>query len=199
MNSQKDISNAEKYAIISARKCCRFMPNARKMLSNWDAPYMQALVKAIGTQSKSTLAHWAVDYAQGILLPIWKKFDPQDTRPEGALDSARKWLSGEITLPEAKAQILLCHEAARESQRNPAAQAAARAIGQSASTIHSARHCIGLPLYGALAVAYDALGTKASWAELEVCAAEECARMLDALRAVSVENEPNPAKIDWKC
>ena len=175
------------------------MPNARKMLSNWDAPYIQALVKAIGTQSKSTLAHWAVDYAQGILLPIWKKFDPEDTRPEAALVAARRWLSGEIKLPEAKAQILLCHEAARESQRSPAAQAAARAIGQSASTIHSARHCIGLPLYGALAVAYDTLGTKASWAELEVFAAEECARMLDALRAVSVENEPNPARIDWKC
>lgn len=30
-------------------------------------------------------------------------------------------------------------------------------------------------------------------------AAEECRRMEAALRAVSVENEPNPAKIDWKC
>jgi len=79
------------------------------------------------------------------------------------------------------------------------ARAAARAIGQSASTIHSARHCIGLPLYGAVAVAYDALGTSASWSELEACAAEECERMLEALRAVSVDDEPNPAKIDWKC
>ena len=175
------------------------MPNARKMLNNWDAPYLQALVKAIETQSKPTLAHWAVDYAENVLLPIWKKHDPEDKRPEAALDAARKWLSGEIKLPEAKAQILLCHEAARESEKNPAAQAAARAIGQSASTIHSARHCIGLPLYGALAVAYDKLGTNASWEELEACAADECARMLDALRAVSVENEPNPAKIDWKC
>jgi hypothetical protein len=175
------------------------MPNFRKMLSDWDAPYMQALVKAIETQSKSTLAHWAVDYAHWVLLPIWKKYDPEDIRPEAALDSARKWLSGQIKLPEAKAKIILCHEAAREAQKSPAAQAAARAIGQSASTIHSARHCIGLALYGALAVAYDALGTKASWAELEACAAEECARMLDALRAVSVENETNPARIDWKC
>ncbi|MBN1892005.1 MAG: hypothetical protein JW780_04425 [Clostridiales bacterium] len=83
------------------------MPNARKMLSDWDAPYIQALVRLIETQSKSTLAHWSV--------------------------------------------------------------------------------------------AYDALGTKASWADPEVFAAEEGVRMLDALRAVSVENEPNPARIDWKC
>jgi hypothetical protein len=175
------------------------MPNARKMLSDWDAIYIQALVKAIETQSKSTLAHWAVDYAEKVLLPIWKKFDPEDIRPEAALNSARRWLSGQIKLPEAKVQILLCHAAAREAQTNPAAQAAARAIGQCASTIHSARHGIGLPLYGALAVAYDVLGTNVSWAELEACAADECARMLDALRAVSVENETNPAKIDWKC
>lgn len=103
------------------------MPNARKMLSNWEAPYIQDLVKAIETQSKSTLAHWAVDYAHWVLLPIWKKFDPEDTRPEDALNSARSWLSGQIKLPEAKAKILLCHEAAREAQKSPAAQAAARA------------------------------------------------------------------------
>lgn len=40
------------------------MKNAsRKMLSDWKAPYIQALMKLIETQSKSTLAHWAVDYA----------------------------------------------------------------------------------------------------------------------------------------
>ncbi|MDD4097120.1 MAG: hypothetical protein PHP22_12870 [Oscillospiraceae bacterium] len=103
------------------------MPNARKIISNRDAPYIRALVRLIETQSKSTLTHWAVDYAQWVLLPIWKKFDPEDIRPESALDSARRWLSGQIKLPEAKAKILLCHEAAREAQKSPAAQAAARA------------------------------------------------------------------------
>lgn len=71
-------------------------------------------------------------------------------------------------------------------------------ISQSASTIHSARHCIGLVLYGALAVAYDTLGTKAQWEQLEQCAADQCGHMLDALRAVAVENEQNPAKIQGK-
>ena len=91
-----------------------------------------------------------------------------------------------------------CHEA-RANDADPAAQAAARTIGQCAATIHSARHCIGLALYGALAVAYDDLGTKAPWAQLEQRAAEECGRMLAALRAVAVEDEPNPAKINWNC
>lgn len=175
------------------------MPKARKMLSDWDAPYIQLLVKLIETQSKATLARWAVDYAEQAILPLWRKYYPDDLRPQYALNAARQWLSGAIKLPRAKTAILECHAAAREAGADPVAQTAARAIGQSASTIHSARHCIGLALYGALAVAYDTQGTNATWQQLEQGAADECGRMLDSLRAVAVENEPNPAKIVWKC
>ena len=174
------------------------MPKTRKMLSDWDAPYIQAIVKLIETQSKTTLANWSVDYAGQRLLPIFEAGYPGDMRPRQALIAARAWLSETIKLPQAKAAILACHAAAREAETNPAAQAAARAIGQSASTIHSATHCIGLAAYGALAVAYDTLGTNVPWEKLERCAAGECERMLEALHAVAVENEPNPAKINWK-
>lgn len=171
----------------------------KKMLSDWNVPYIQSLVKLIETQSKTTLAYWAVDYSERVILPLWSKCYPDDLRPQNTLNAAREWLSGVIKLPQAKAEILACHAAARKADANPVAQAAARAIGQSASTIHSARHCIGLVLYGAIAVAYDTLGTNAPWDQLEQCSAGECGRMLNALSAVSVVNEPNPAKIDWKC
>lgn len=175
------------------------MAKTRKMLSDWRAPYIQSLMKLIETQSKATLANWAVDYSEQVLLPLWSKHYPDDLRPQNALNAARRWLSGEIKLPQAKAVILECHAAAREADGKPVAQAAARAIGQSASTIHSARHCIGLAFYGALAVAYDELGTDSPWEQIERFAAEECGRMEAALRDISVENEPNPAKINWKC
>lgn len=175
------------------------MPKTRKMLSDWEAPYIQSLMKLIETQSKATLAFWVVDYSERVILPLWRKYYPDDLRPQGALNAAREWLSGKIKLRQAKSAILECHAAARETDGTPVAQAAARAIGQCASTIHSARHCIGLAFYGALAVAYDQLGTNAPWGEIEQCAAEECEQMEAALRAVAVENEPNPAKIDWKC
>lgn len=171
----------------------------RKMLSNWEAPYIQSLVKLIETQSKATLAHWAVDYSEKVILPLWSKHRPEDSRPQKALEAAREWLSGTIKLPQAKGAILECHAAAREAEGNPVAQAAARTIGQCASTIHSARHCLGLPLYGALAVAYDRLGTDAPWGQIEQYAAEECARMEAVLRAVAVKDESNSAKISWKC
>lgn len=175
------------------------MLKTRKMLSDWNAPYIQSLVKLIETQSKPTLALWAIDYSEKVMLPLWLKYYPKDLRPLNALKVAREWLSGSIKLPQAKVFILESHAAARESEDNPVAQAAARAIGQSASTIHSASHCIGLALYGALAVAYDTLGIKAPWDQLEQSAAEECNRMLDALCAIAVEQEPFPAKINWKC
>ena len=175
------------------------MPKTRKMLNDWNALYIQALVKTIETQSKTTLANWCIDYSELRMLPIYESAYHDDFRPRQALNAARKWLSGEIKLPQAKAVILECHAAAREAETNPAAQASARAIGQSSSTIHSASHCIGLAFYGALAVAYDTFGINAPWEQLERCAADECGRMLDALHAVATENEPNPAKINWKC
>ena len=175
------------------------MPKTRKMLCDWKAPYIQSLMKLIETQSKATLAHWAIDYSEQVILPLWHKHYPGDQRPQNAISSAREWLTGAIKLTQAKPAILECHAAARQAEDNSIAQAAARAIGQSASTIHSARHCIGLALYGAIAVAYDILGTNAPWEQLEQCAADECGRMLNALRVVAAPNEQNPAKIDWKC
>lgn len=47
------------------------MAKARKMLSDLNAPYIQSLMRLIETQSKSTLAHWAVDYAELVILPLW--------------------------------------------------------------------------------------------------------------------------------
>ena len=167
------------------------MRKTRKMLIDLKAPYIQSLMKLTETQSKATLADWSITYAEKVILPIWNKYHPDDLCPQNALSSAREWLSGTIKLPQAKSAILECHAAAREVNANPVTQAAARAIGQCASTIHSARHCIGLALYGALAVAYDQLSTDAEWRQIERCAAGECGRMEAALRAVAVENEPD--------
>lgn len=175
------------------------MAKHKKMLSNYEASYIQTLMRAIETQSKTTLANWAIDYSEKELLPLYIKYFPEDIRAESALNAAKRWLKGEIKLPEAKKYILECHAAAREAEGNPVAQGIARAIGQSASTIHSARHCIGLAFYGALAVAYERFGVDATWAELEGCAAEECEKMLMTLKDISVYDEENPAKIVWHC
>lgn len=169
------------------------------MLSNWQAAPIEGLMRLIETQSKETLVNWAVDYAEKNLLPIYEMHYPQDERPRLALEYARKWINKEVKLPEAKKYILACHEAAKEAEENPAAQAAARAIGQASSSIHSATHSLGLALYGGLAVAYDQLGIDAPWSQQEAFALKECEKMLAALQAVAIENELNPVKVKWFC
>jgi len=170
------------------------MTKARKMLNDLQAPYIQSLMRLIESQSKDTLANWAITYAERVLLPLWKAQHPADLRPQEALSAARSWLAGSIKLPQAKAAILACHASARAAEGQPVAQAAARAIGQCASTIHSARHCIGLAFYGALAVAYDQLRTDAPWAQIEEAASAECGRMQADLQAMAATDEPLPAK-----
>lgn len=176
------------------------MPGYRKMLNDINAPSIQSLMRLIETQSKTTLAHWCIDYARGYILPVYEKAYLNDARCKNALDAADLWLDGKVKLPFVKNIILNeCHAAAREAEGSPAAQAAARACGQAAAAIHAPTHSLGLALYGALAVAYDTLGTEAGWDALAGVAAEECAKMEAALQAVAVEGEPNPAKIKWRC
>lgn len=176
------------------------MKKYRKMLSDINAPYLQSLMRLIETQSKITLANWAIDYAEAHMLPIYEKHCPGDNRPHQALEAARDWLAGKVKLPYVKNIILNeCHAAARELDNNPTAQAVARTCGQAAATIHASTHSLGLALYGALAIAYDKLGIDADWDALVNVAAVECAKMEAALLAVAIENEPNPAKINWNC
>jgi hypothetical protein len=65
-------------------------------------------------------------------------------------------------------------------------------------TIHVPAHCLGLAFYGAAALAYAQAGANESPEVYDTIAAEECAKMEAALRGIAVENEPNPAKTDWK-
>lgn len=157
------------------------MPKLKKILNNRDAIYLQPLVKLMEAQDKVTLVNWAICYSEQVMLQLWNKYYPEDLRPQNALKAAKAWLSGDIKLPEAKTRILECHSAARDVYLNPAAQAAARAIAQSASTIHCAGHCMGLPLYGALAVAYDEVGTDVSQDSIDELVALECERMFKSL------------------
>jgi hypothetical protein len=175
------------------------MAKLRKMLGEWQQPEIQSIVRLVETQSKTTIAKWCLDYAESFILPVYEKTFPEDLRPRNAINAAREWILGNIKLPAAKKFILECHAAARETEKNPSAQAAARAIGQSASCIHAATHCIGLTLYGAAAIAYDRVGTGETAEVYDKIACEEFIKMEAALRAIALENEPNPAKLNWNC
>lgn len=176
------------------------MKKLRKMLGKYDDEHIINLMKLIETQSKETIAKWCMDYAEEFILPIYEKYYPDDNRPKMALDASRDWFKGLKKLPEVKDIILnSCHQAAREADEKPAAQAAARTLGQAAACFHTPTHSLGLAFYGGAAVAYDKLGLDASEEEYNKVAYKEVIKMTEALKKVAVENEPNKAKIKWYC
>ena len=77
-------------------------------------------------------------------------------------------------------------------------QAAARATATACAVIQTPTNALGYLFYGAAAAAYSKAGTEdaSRWDDL---ARAELEQALEELRAVSVPDEPNPAKINWNC
>jgi hypothetical protein len=176
------------------------MPKLRKMLGNdMNAPYLVSLMSLIETQSKETIARWCVSYATEKILPIFEAEISDNIRPRKALETAVAFLDGKVKLPEVKACINETRQAAKDCGKNLIAEISARCVATVASSVHTPTGSLSLALYGALAIAYKDLGLDKTQAEYEAYAAIECGKMEAALRAVAVENEPNPAKINWNC
>ena len=172
----------------------------RKTLGDVNSPSVISLRELIDTQSKNTIRKWCLDYATEKILPIFEKHFPDDNRPRNAVNAAHDYLDGKVKFPVVKNIILNeCHAAARELDSNPTAQAAARAVGQGSAVVHTLTHSLGLFFYAAAAIAYDRVGINSSEEEYSEIAEEVCIDYTNALRAVAVENEPNPAKLKWNC
>ena len=175
------------------------MSKVRKMLGKADSPYIISLMRLIETQSKNTIVKWCNKYASEHILPIYEKDYPEDYRLKNALNAVDEWLEGNIKLAEAKKIIKEVQIAAREVEGNPAAQAAARAIGATTTTINTITSSLGLAFYGSAAIAYSSIGTSENIEVYAEIAARECKKMEEDLRKISIKDEPNPAKINWKC
>jgi len=172
----------------------------RKMLGDVHSPSCVTLRELIDTQNKDTIRKWCLSYATDRILPIFEKYCPGDDRPRNAVNTAYDYLDGKVKFTIVKNIILNdCHQAARELGLNPTAQAAARAVGQGSAVVHTLTHSLGLFFYAAAAVAYDRVGLDATEEVYAEIAEEVCLDYMAALRAVAVENEPNPAKLKWNC
>ncbi|WP_346914828.1 putative immunity protein [Clostridium sp.] len=175
------------------------MAKVRKMLGKADSPYIVSLMRLIETQSKNTIVKWCNEYAREYILPIYEKDYPEDSRLKNALNASNEWLEGKMKLTEAKKVIKEVQIVAREVEVNPAAQAAARAIGATTATINTITSSLGLAFYGAAAIAYSSIGVNEKFEVYDEIAERECGNMEEALRKVAIIDEPNPAKINWSC
>ena len=90
------------------------------------------------------LALWAAACAEHV-LHLFEAVRPGDLRPRHAIDQARAWVRGEITMSAARAAAGHANAAARDLKG--AARVAAYAAGQAAAVAHVAAHELGAAAY----------------------------------------------------
>ena len=173
------------------------MPKLRKMLGDVNGAGCAALMRAMETQSKETLAGWAVGYVKENILPLLAGRS-EDQRPAAAIAAVESCLAGTEKLAQIRPRLKEARDAAKDTA-DPITEAAVRAIGTACAVLTTPTNGLGFVFYAAAALAYTRLGTEASAAEYDAAAETVFRDALGALKAVSVENEPNPAKLRWNC
>src|SRR2546426_12755659 len=107
------------------------------------------------------LALWAASCAEHV-LDRFELAKPSDPRPRHAIEQARAWVRGEITMSQARAAAGHANAAARDL--SGAARHAAYAAGQAAAVAHVAAHELGAAAYAikaARAAALEGAGERA--------------------------------------
>jgi hypothetical protein len=95
------------------------------------------------------LALWAASCAEHV-LDLFESVRPADPRPRQAIDHARAWVRGEVTMMQARAAGGHAMGAARDLRG--AARHAAYAAGQAGAVAHVAAHDLGAAAYAIKAV-----------------------------------------------
>ena len=148
----------------------------RKILFSRESAYIQPLRSLIEKQTHKTLVLWALDCSPRF-LDIFEKDFPNEQRPRELIVIAKQWAKGEVKMPVAKKAIHAAHNAATDAEGYPAAQAAARAIGHAAATIHVETHALGIVFYGLTALVYDEKPD-----DFDAFVTKECDWFLDRLK-----------------
>jgi hypothetical protein len=139
------------------------------------------------------LALWAADCAQHV-LPFFEAVQPDDDRPRQAIEQARAWACGEITMSQARAAGGHAMAAARELRGAP--RYAAYAAGQAAVVAHVAAHELGAAAY-----AIKAVWAAAPKKESESAGRRECQwqreQLPEAIRELVLDDQRLRNDICW--
>ena len=95
------------------------------------------------------LALWAATCAEHV-LPLFEADRPEDPRPREAIEHARAWVRGEVTMMQSRAAGGRAMGAARSLRG--AARNAAYSAGQAGAVAHVAAHELGAAAYAIKAV-----------------------------------------------
>ncbi len=139
------------------------------------------------------LALWAASCAEHV-LGLFESVRPEDPRPRRAIEHARAWVRGEVTMMQARAAGGHAMGAARELRG--AARHAAYAAGQAGAVAHVAAHELGAAAY-----AIRAARAAAPKGESEDAGRRECQWQRDqlpgAIRELVLDDQRLRNEICW--
>jgi hypothetical protein len=149
-----------------------------------------------GTLSDSDhhlLALWAADCAEHV-LHYFEAVRPDDPRPRHAIEQARAWVRGEVSMSESRTSAGHANGAARDL--GGAARAAAYAAAQAAAVAHVAAHELGAAAY-----AIKAVRAAAPKGEAEAAGRRECQwqrdQLPEAIRELVLDDQRLRNQICW--
>ncbi len=139
------------------------------------------------------LALWAAACAEHV-LHHFEAARPRDPRPRRAIELARAWVRGEVTMSESRAAAGHANAAARDL--SGAARHAAYAAGQAAAVAHVAAHELGAAAY-----AIKAARAAAPEGEAELTGQLECRwqrdQLPEAIRELVLDDQRLRNEICW--
>jgi thymidine phosphorylase len=139
------------------------------------------------------LALWAASCAEHV-LHLFESVRPEDPRPREAIEHARAWVRGEVTMMRARAAGGHAMGAARDL-RGPARHAA-YAAGQAGAVAHVAAHELGAAAY-----AIKAARAAAQGGDSEVAGRLECRwqrdQLPEAIRELVLDDQRLRNDICW--
>lgn len=139
------------------------------------------------------LAVWAADCAEHV-LHLFEEKQPGDERPRRAIEAARAWARGDISMSQSRAAG--GHAMAAARNLSGAARHAAYAAGQAAVVAHVAAHELGAAAY-----AIKAAREAARDGQVEAAARLECkwqqAQLPDNIRDLVLDDQRSRNEICW--
>jgi hypothetical protein len=139
------------------------------------------------------LALWATACAEHV-LHLFESAQPSDPRPRHAIEQARAWARGEVTMSQARAAAGHAMAAARDLSGAP--RHAAYAAGQAAAVAHVAAHELGAAAYAIKAVAAAAPSDKGVRAGRLECRWQRD-QLPDAIRDLVLDDQRLRNDICW--
>lgn len=169
------------------------MAKLRKMLGDVNANECLDLMHLMETQSKETLAAWALAYVKKRYTKIYTS-----DCLNAAMDMVERYLNKDCTLSGLKPYIKAARDDAKHIS-DPACEAASKAIATACAVLQTPTNALGFLFYGAAANAYHEVGLEEQKEVYDMYGIKEFKDAYVSLKQVAITHEPKPVHMKWNC